>query len=127
MGRERSGPRSKSSVLKLSSPFNVAQSSSALRLTAALFLHFLDPMVNATGPNAVPVATIPFRGNCQSFLSDPVIIVRPGSRCGNLSFSAARIFGDHSISFFGFGFCATMGYPAQHARLRLPADECCLR
>jgi hypothetical protein len=40
---------------------------SASRLTAAL-LDFLDPMVNATrpnpvGPNPLPIATIPFRGN----------------------------------------------------------------
>jgi hypothetical protein len=83
-------------------------------------------MVNATGPNPVPIATVPFRGNCHSFLRGPVFIVRRKSHCWDLSFSVANIFRDHSIS-FGFGFCATMGYPAQHARLRLPADECCLR
>jgi hypothetical protein len=79
-------------------------------------------MVNATGPNPVPIATIPFRGNCQGFL-DPVFFVRSVSRCGDLSFSDANIFADHSIS-FGFGFCATLGYPAQHACLRRPADAC---
>jgi hypothetical protein len=62
----------------------------------------------------MPIATIPVRGNCKSFLLAPVFLVRFASRFGDLSSSGANIFGDHSIS-FGVGFCATLGYPAQHA------------
>jgi hypothetical protein len=91
-----------------------------------VLLDFLDPMVNATEPNPVSIATIPFRGNCRSFLGDPVFPVRFASRCGDLSFTDANILHDHSVS-FGFGFCATLRYPAQHARLRRPADACRLR
>jgi hypothetical protein len=91
-----------------------------------VLLDFLDPMV--IGPNPVSIATIPFRGNCRSFLGDPVFPVRFASRCGNLSFTDANIFDDHSVSFgFGFGFCATLRYPAQHARLRRPAEARRLR
>jgi len=57
---------------------------------------------------------------------DPVFLVRFASRCGNFCFSGAHIFGDHSVN-FGFGFCASLGYPAQHARLRRPADARRLR
>jgi hypothetical protein len=89
-------------------------------------LDFLDPMANATGSNYVPIATIPFRRNCRSFLRDPAFIVRRPSRCGDLSFSSANIFGDHSVN-FGVGFCATSGYPAQRAHLRLPAHARRLR
>jgi hypothetical protein len=99
-----------------------------------VLLDFLDPMV--IGPNPVSIATIPFRGNCRSFLGDPVFPVRFASRCGNLSFTDANIFDDRSVSFgvgvgfgfgFGFGFCATLRYPAQHARLRRPAEARRLR
>jgi hypothetical protein len=72
-------------------------------------------MVNAAGPNPVPITTIPFRGNCQSFLCAPVSLVRYASRFGELSFSGADIFTDHSIR-VGVGFCATLGYPAQRTR-----------
>jgi hypothetical protein len=91
-----------------------------------VFLDFLDPMVNAIRPNPVSIATIPFRGNCRGFLRDPVFLVRFASRCGNLSFTDANIFDDHSVS-LGFGPCATLRYPAQHARLRRPADARRLR
>jgi hypothetical protein len=89
-------------------------------------LDFLDPMVNATGSNPVPIATIPFRGNRQRFLRDPVFFVRFASRCGFLSCSGDNIFVDHSVN-FGFGFRATLGYPAQGAHLRLPAHARRLR
>jgi hypothetical protein len=118
------GPRRQQVRCTLSVP-------SASRLTPAL-LDFLDPMVDATRPNPVgppnplPIATIPFRGNCQGFVTNPVFLVRFASRSGNWCFSGTNIFGDHSVS-FGFGFCASLGYPAQHARLRRPADARRLR
>jgi hypothetical protein len=77
-------------------------------------LDFLDPRFNATGPNPVAIATIPFRGKWRGFLRNPVFR-RFASRRGNLSLSGANISGDHSIS-FGVGFCVTLGYSAQHAR-----------
>jgi hypothetical protein len=81
-------------------------------------------MGNATRPNPVPIATIPFRGNCHGFPRNTVF--RFASRRGNLCFSDANIFGDHSVS-FGFGFRACSGYFAQHARLRRPANARRLR
>jgi hypothetical protein len=71
----------------------------------------------------VPIVTNPFRGNRHSFVGASVFIVRFVSR-----FSGAHIFNDHSIS-FGVGFCATLGYPAQHTgpgmrRLRRECEPC---
>jgi hypothetical protein len=68
-------------------------------------------MVNATGPDPVSIAAIPFRGNCQSFLRAPLAFVRYAGSFGELRFSGADVFTDNSIS-VGVGFCATLGYPA---------------
>jgi hypothetical protein len=90
----------------------------AIHSSGAALLEFLGPMGNATGPkpDPVPLAAIPFRGNCNGFPRSRMFL-RFTSRRGNLFFGHTNIFGDHSVS-FGFGYCGAIGYPAQYAGLR---------